>query len=92
MPYSGRPVLRPLSQFRGTASVAQSAAERTALLEFAAREYRAGSSLRESAELTDRSQTAIRRALDQAAPRSADPEFHRSRPGSDTNARSTKGK
>lgn len=44
----------------------QSPEQRRTLLEFAAAEYQAGRSLRELAELTGRTQTAIRRALDQA--------------------------
>lgn len=66
MPYPGRPVLEPLPQFRGTAGTRQTPQQRAALLEYVAREYRDGRSLRELAQLTDRTQTAIRRALDQA--------------------------
>lgn len=66
MPYPGRPVLEPLPQFRGTAGVRQSPEQRGELLAFVAREYRNGRSLRQLAELTDRSQTAVRRALAQA--------------------------
>ncbi|KQZ90156.1 hypothetical protein ASD62_13465 [Phycicoccus sp. Root563] len=66
MPYPGRPVLEPLPQFRGTATVRQTPEQRAALLEFVARGHQTGRSLRELAELTDRTQTAIRRALDEA--------------------------
>lgn len=66
MVYPGRPVLKPLPQFRGTASNRPTPEQRTALIEFVAHEYQAGRSLRELAELTDRTQTAIRRALDDA--------------------------
>lgn len=66
MPYPGRPILEPLPSFRGTATIKQSAQQRRTLIAFVAREYQAGRSLRELAELTDRSQTAIRRALDEA--------------------------
>ncbi|MFC8502477.1 helix-turn-helix domain-containing protein [Pedococcus sp. NPDC057267] len=44
----------------------QTAEQRAELLAFVAREYEAGRSLRELAELTDRTQSAVRRALDQA--------------------------
>ena len=65
MVYPGRPVLKPLPQFRGTASNRPTPQQRAALLEFVAREYAAGRSLHQLAELTDRRQTAIRRALDE---------------------------
>jgi predicted transcriptional regulator len=55
-----------LPQFRGTASVRQTAAQRRQLIEFVAYEYPRGRSLRELAEETARTQTAVRRALDQA--------------------------
>ncbi|MGL5825734.1 MAG: helix-turn-helix domain-containing protein [Nocardioides sp.] len=64
--YPGKPALEPLPQFRGTALVRQTPEQRAALIEFVAREYQAGKSLRELAALSDRSQTAIRRALAQA--------------------------
>lgn len=66
MSYPARPVLEVLPQFRGTASVHQSAAQRLRLIEFVAVEYQRGGSLRELAEQTGRSQTAVRRALDEA--------------------------
>jgi len=71
MSYPSRPVLEVLPQFRGTASVRQTAAQRRRLIEFVAVEYQRGRSLRELAEQTGRTQTAVRRALDQAgvAPR-----------------------
>jgi hypothetical protein len=59
-------VLAVLPQFVGTARTRQSAEERRELLDFVAREYAAGRSLRELGELTGRSQTAVRRALEQA--------------------------
>ena len=65
MPYPGRPVLEPLPQVRGTATIKQTPAKRASLLEFVAREYQAGRSRRVLAELTHRTQTAIRRALDE---------------------------
>lgn len=67
MAYPGRPSIPdPLPQFRGTATPRQSVEQRAVLLEFCAAEYRAGRSLRELAALTDRSQSAVRRALAQA--------------------------
>lgn len=66
MAYPGRRVLDALPQFVGSASVRQTPEQRAALLAFVAEQYEAGRSLREIAELTDRTQTAVRRALDQA--------------------------
>ncbi|MBB2987601.1 helix-turn-helix domain-containing protein [Terracoccus luteus] len=66
MPYPGRPVLEVLPQFVGTATIKQSPQQRAVLLDFVAQNYAAGRSLRELGELTGRSQTAIRRALDAA--------------------------
>lgn len=66
VPYPGRPVLDILPQFRGTATNRQTPEQRRQLLEFVAAEYPKGRSLRELAELTGRTQTAIRRALDEA--------------------------
>ena len=66
MSYPGRKVHAVLPQFRGTNSTRPSAQQRAQLMEFVAREYVAGHSLRELAELTGRTQSAIRRALDQA--------------------------
>lgn len=65
MSYPSRPVLQVLPQFRGTASVRQTAAQRRRLIEFVAIEYQRGRSLRELAEQTGRTQTAVRRALDE---------------------------
>jgi hypothetical protein len=66
MPYPGRPTLEPLPEFKGTATIKQMPEQRARLLAFAAAAYERGRSLREIAELTDRTQAAIRRALDQA--------------------------
>lgn len=66
MPYPARPVLDVLPQFVGTAGTRQTPEQRTQLLEFVCREYAGGRSLRQLAELTGRSQSAIRRALQQA--------------------------
>ncbi|MFC6044754.1 helix-turn-helix domain-containing protein [Nocardioides hankookensis] len=62
----------PLPQFAGTASCRPTAAQREELIAFVAAGYRNGLSLRELAELTDRTQTAVRRALDQAGVRRRD--------------------
>lgn len=69
MVYPGRKVHKTLPEFRGTARVRQSPQERAQLLAFVTEQYIAGRSLRELAELTGRTQTAIRRALDQAGVR-----------------------
>mgnify|MGYP001797270746 CR=1 FL=1 len=66
MSYPSRPVLEVLPQFRGTASVRQTAAQRRQLIEFVALEYQRGRSLRTRGEQTGRTQTAVRRALDEA--------------------------
>ncbi len=55
-----------LEQFRDTASVRQTSAQRRQLIEFVAAAYQQGRSLRELAEFTGRTQTAVRRALDKA--------------------------
>lgn len=90
MSYPSRPVLTVLDQFRDTASVRQSAAQRHQLLKFVTVEYQQGKSLRELAELTGRTQSAVRRALDQAGvvrrPRGAQPLASASRhPGGSPN-------
>lgn len=46
MPYPARPVLNVLPQFIGTAGARQTPEQRKQLLEFVAREYAAGRSLR----------------------------------------------
>lgn len=65
MVYPGRPTLDVLPRFRGTNVIKPTAQQRQDLLDFVAKEYLAGRSLRELGELTGRSQTAIRRALDE---------------------------
>ncbi len=65
MPYPGRPVLKTLPQFADSNVIKPTPEQRAALLAFVADRYRAGQSLRELAELTGRTQTAVRRALDQ---------------------------
>jgi hypothetical protein len=66
MPYPPRPQLRPLPAFAGTARSGTVPSQRLqAQLEaFVLAEYTAGRSLRQIAELVDRSQTAVRRMLD----------------------------
>ncbi|WP_114905341.1 helix-turn-helix domain-containing protein [Ornithinimicrobium murale] len=66
MAYPGRGYPQPLPQFRGTGTVRQTRAQRQVFLQFVAAEYQAGRSLREVAALTDRTQTAVRRALAEA--------------------------
>jgi hypothetical protein len=68
MVYPGRPQLTVLPEFEGTATPrGQTAEQRARLLDFVAAGYRDGRSLRELAELTGRSQSAVRRALDQSS-------------------------
>jgi hypothetical protein len=66
MPYPPRPQLRPLPAFAGTARTGTVPSQRLqAQLEaFVLAEYGAGRSLRQIAELIDRSPTAVRRVLD----------------------------
>ena len=66
VPNPARPVLEPLPQFAGSNTVRPTPAQRAELLAFAAAAYAEGRSLREIAELTGRTQSAVRRALDQA--------------------------
>ncbi len=72
MPYPPRPQLRPLSAFAGTArtGTVPSARLQGQLEAFVLAEYAAGRSLRQIADLIDRSPTAVRRVLDKhGAPR-----------------------
>lgn len=66
MPYPPRPQLRPLPVFAGTARTGTvPSPELQAHLEaFVLTEYASGRSLRQIAELIDRSPTAVRRVLD----------------------------
>ena len=66
MAYPSRPTLQVLPEFVGTAGVRQTPEQRARLLGFVAEEYQAGRSIRQLAELTGRTQSAVRRALDQA--------------------------
>jgi hypothetical protein len=63
MPYPSRPVPDPLPQFRGTATNRQTLEQRKTFLQYVAKGYLEGKSLRVLAAETDRTQTAIRRAL-----------------------------
>lgn len=63
MPYPSRPVPDPLPQFRGTATNRQTPEQRKTFLEYVEKGYLEGKSLRVLAAETDRTQTAIRRAL-----------------------------
>ena len=69
MPYPARPVLEVLPEFVGTVSTRPTPAQRARLIAFCAEQYEAGRSIHELAELTGRTQTAVRRALDQAGVR-----------------------
>ena len=64
VPYPPRPQLAPLPEFRGTATSRPSPQLRERLVVFVLTQYSAGRSLREIAELTDRSFSAIRNLLD----------------------------
>ena len=66
MPYPSRPVLKTLPQFEGSNTTRPTPQQRADLVAFVAVQYAAGRSLRELAELTGRTQTAVRRALDEA--------------------------
>jgi hypothetical protein len=63
VPYPPRPQLRPLPEFIGTRDSAHPVLQ-ARLETFVVGQYAEGRSLREIAELVDRSQTAVRRALD----------------------------
>lgn len=63
MPYPPRPQLRALPEFTGTRDSAHPLLQER-LETFIVDQYAEGRSLREIAELVDRSQTAVRRALD----------------------------
>ncbi len=63
MPYPPRPRLQPLPQFRGTVTTRPSRKLRERLDTFVLEHYTAGRSLRQIAELTDRSHSLIRYIL-----------------------------
>ncbi|SOC49474.1 hypothetical protein SAMN05660748_2201 [Blastococcus aggregatus] len=66
MPYPSRPQLRPLPAFAGSARSGTVSSQRLQgqLEAFVLAEYAVGRSLRQIAELIDRSPTAVRRVLD----------------------------
>lgn len=63
VPYPPRPQLRPLPEFAGSASPRPNPAVQARVEAFIVEEYAAGRSLRELAELTDRSFSAVRNIL-----------------------------
>src|SRR3712207_6533608 len=63
MPYPPRPQLRPLAEFAGTASPRPDPTMQARVERFILEQYAAGRSLRELAELTDRSFSAVRNIL-----------------------------
>lgn len=64
VPYPPRPQLRPLPEFVGTAHSRPDPAVQARVERFVLEQYAAGRSLREIAELTDRSFSAVRKILD----------------------------
>lgn len=64
MPYPGRKPLDVLEEFKDSNVIKPTPEQRQRLIEYCCKEYEAGRSLRELAELTGRTQTAVRRALD----------------------------
>ena len=63
MPYPPRPQLQPLPRFAGTGASRPDPALLADLEAFVLTQYRAGRSLRQIAELTDRSHSGIRNLL-----------------------------
>ncbi|MGX5653679.1 helix-turn-helix domain-containing protein [Geodermatophilus nigrescens] len=63
MPYPPRPPLSALPEFAGTALPHPNPAVQRRVESFVVEQYRAGRSLREIAELTDRSFSAVRNIL-----------------------------
>lgn len=63
MPYPPRPQLKPLPEFAGTAVSRPDPEVQRRVESFVQSEYAAGRSLREIAELTDRSHSAVRNIL-----------------------------
>jgi len=64
VPYPPRPQLQPLSEFVGTAVPRPDPVVQARVERFVLEQYAAGRSLREIAELTDRSWSAVRKILD----------------------------
>ena len=63
MPYPPRPQLRPLPEFAGNASPRPDPQVQARVEAFIVEQYAAGRSLRQLAELTDRSFSAVRNIL-----------------------------
>lgn len=63
LPYPPRPQLKPLPEFAGSAHPRPDPALQRRVEEYISSQYTAGRSLRELAELTDRSHSAIRNIL-----------------------------
>src|SRR4051794_12315786 len=63
VPYPPRPQLRPLPEFAGSARSRPDPAVQAVVERFIVEQYAAGRSLRELAELTDRSFSAVRNIL-----------------------------
>ncbi|SNS69836.1 abortive infection protein, AbiV family [Geodermatophilus pulveris] len=72
MPYPPRPQLKPLPEFAGTAKSRPAPAVQARVERFILDNYAAGRSLRELAELTDRSHSAVRNILDKHGVRRRD--------------------
>ena len=72
MPYPPRPQLRPLREFAGTAVSRPDPAVQARVEAFVLEQYAGGRSLREIAELTDRSHSAVRNILDKHGVRRRD--------------------
>jgi hypothetical protein len=64
VPYPPRPQLRPLPEFAGTAVSRPDLVVQARVEAFVLEQYAVGRSLREIAELTDRSFSAVRNILD----------------------------
>ncbi|WP_127572810.1 helix-turn-helix domain-containing protein [Georgenia faecalis] len=64
MPYPSRPVLEPLAPFKYDLKNGYNPFQLHRFDAFVAEQYAAGLSLRQVAELTGRTQTAVRRSLD----------------------------
>ena len=67
MPYPPRPQLQPRPEFAGSASPRPNPAVQAQVEDFIVEQYTAGRSLRQLAELTDRSFSAVRNILIGAA-------------------------
>jgi hypothetical protein len=72
VPYPPRPQLDPLPEFAGTASPRPDPGVQQRVERYIVKSYEAGRSLRELAELTDRSFSAVRNILDKHGVRRRD--------------------